>query len=89
MDCIYSFEPPPGGTWNEFPVFVKYLFPRYVQNIDLESPNGDSSNAWYLFHPKFRVCLKRPFKLSQINWFLPVILDIGNHAHLETIDLML
>ena len=45
MDCMYSFEPHPGGTSNEFPVFVKYLFPHYVQNIDLESPNGDSSNA--------------------------------------------
>ena len=24
MDGMYSFEPPPGGTSNEFPVFVKY-----------------------------------------------------------------
>ena len=45
MDCMNSFEPPPRGTSNEFSFFVKYLFPHYVQNIDLESPNGDSSNA--------------------------------------------
>ena len=32
MDCMYSLERPLGGTSNEFPVFVKYLFPHYVQN---------------------------------------------------------
>ena len=32
MDCMYSLERPPGGTSNEFPVLVKYLFPHNVQN---------------------------------------------------------
>ena len=45
MDCMNSFEPPPGGTLNEFPVFVTHLYPHFVQNIDLELPNGDNSNA--------------------------------------------